>query len=202
MKLLFAGMFISFLGSLPPGLISLSVARTALMRGFLASVVLAFGAACAEFFQALLAVQFADWFVANPHTERYFQWGALPVFGGLGIYLLFFARTPKAPKVPDRVNVFKQFMRGVMVSAFNLLAIPYWFAYVAVLRVQGIWEDGGQWLFAAGVTLGTMTALVLYALLGQLVLQRSASVAKIANRVVGLMFLGLALQVAWKMWKS
>ena len=192
-------MFISFLGSLPPGLISLSVARTALLQGFFASVVLAFGAASAEYAQALVAVKFADWFAANPHAERCFQWGALPVFGGLGIYLMFFARTPRAPDIEGQVNVFKQFANGVVISAFNLLAIPYWFVYVALLRVQGIWENGGEWVFAAGVTLGTMMALLLYALLGQLVLKRSAAVAKIANRVVGLMFLALALQVAWKL---
>ncbi len=99
----------------------------------------------------------------------------------------------------EQVNVFKQFIHGVVISAFNLLAIPYWFAYVALLRVQGIWENGGEWVFAAGVTLGTMVAMLLYALLGQLVLQRSAKVAKVANRVVGLMFLALAIQVIWKL---
>ncbi|MCC6411535.1 MAG: hypothetical protein IT270_07735, partial [Saprospiraceae bacterium] len=199
MKMLFAGMFISFLGSLPPGLISLSVARTALLQGLAASLVLAFGAATAEYGQALVAVKFADWFAANPHAERYFQWGALPVFGGLGIYLLFFARSPQVPEIGERVNVFKQFTHGVVISAFNLLAIPYWFAYVALLRVQGAWENGGEWVFAAGVTLGTMAAMLLYGLLGQLVLQRSEAVAKVANRVVGGMFLALALQVVWKL---
>jgi small neutral amino acid transporter SnatA (MarC family) len=144
----------------------------------------------------LVAVRFADWFAANPQSERYFQWGALPVFAGLGFYLIFFAKPPRAPEMVDQVNVIKQFGQGVLVSAFNLLAIPYWFAYVALLRTQGHWQEGGQWVFALGVTLGTMAALLLYALLGQWLLRRSDAVARIANRVVGLMFLALALQVA------
>jgi len=54
MILLCAGVILSLFGSLPPGLISLSVAQTAIARTLPAALFLAIGAAFAEFFQAWL----------------------------------------------------------------------------------------------------------------------------------------------------
>jgi threonine/homoserine/homoserine lactone efflux protein len=56
MKLLLAGFVLSLLGSLPPGLINLSVAYIAIRRSFFAAMALGAGAAFAEYFQALIAV--------------------------------------------------------------------------------------------------------------------------------------------------
>jgi threonine/homoserine/homoserine lactone efflux protein len=202
MILLLAGFVLSLLGSLPPGLISLSVAHTAMQRGWWAAIVLAAGAAAAEFFQAWGAVLLTDWFLSHPAAERAFQWAAVPIFLGLAGHLLFLAKPPRPPAEMPPVAMARQFAKGVVVSVFNLLAIPYWFVYCGWLRVEGWWREGwpSTMLFAAGVTLGTVAALALYAWLGHLILQRSATVARQANRVVGLIFLGLGLKLLWGLW--
>ncbi len=203
MILFFAGIALSLAGSLPPGLISLSVAQTAIFRGFWSAIIVASGAAFAEFFQAWAAVVFADWFMANPVAAKGFQIAAIPVFLGLAVYLWFFARAPRAPEVELPVAPLRQFVRGIVISVFNLLAIPYWVAYAGWLRLNG-WLQGGlsQTLsFAGGVTIGTMGALILYAWLATEMTKRSDLVAKVVNRFVALIFLGLALKlvidVAW-----
>lgn len=199
MVLFFAGIALSLSGSLPPGLISLSVAQTAIFRGFWAAVIVAVGASCAEFFQAWAAVAFADWFMANPVAARSFQIAAIPVFTGLAIYLWFFARAPRAPETELPVAPLRQFFRGVVISVFNLLAIPYWVAYAGWLRLNG-WLQGGlaQTLsFAGGVTIGTIGALLLYAWLAREMTRRSDLVAKVVNRFVALIFLGLALKLVF-----
>lgn len=91
----------------------------------------------------------------------------------------------------------RQFGRGVVVSFFNLLAIPYWVAYTGWLRVNGWWTDGipAMFLFAGGVVAGTLAALALYAWLAREMTRRSDLVAKLVNRFVALMFLGLALKL-------
>lgn len=197
MILFFAGIALSLAGSLPPGLISLSVAQTAIFRGFWAAVIVAVGASFAEFFQAWAAVVFADWFMANPVAARGFQIAAIPVFTGLAIYLWFFARAPRAPETELPVAPLRQFVRGVVISVFNLLAIPYWVAYAGWLRLNG-WLEGGlaQTLsFAGGVTIGTTGALLLYAWLALEMTRRSDLVAKVVNRFVALIFMGLALKL-------
>lgn len=199
MKLFFAGLVLSLLGSLPPGLISLSVAHTAIRRGIAAALLLAIGAAFAEFFQAWAAVVLADWFISHPDFERAFRWIAVVVFGILAIYLIFMAKAPAAPQEMPRVAWYKQFIKGVMISTFNLLAIPYWFVYCGWLRVEGWWIEGlsSTLCFSAGVTFGTILALVLYAWLGMLIVQRSTRIARHANRLIGLIFLGLGIKLLY-----
>ena len=95
--------------------------------------------------------------------------------------------------------MFRQFFRGVVISVFNLLAIPYWVAYAGWLRVNGWWQEGLLYtiLFAAGVTIGTTIALALYAWLAQEMTRRSDWVAKVVNRFVALIFLFLGLKLIW-----
>lgn len=197
MYLFLAGLVLSLTGSLPPGLISLSVAQTAIFRGFWSAIVLALGAAFSEFFQALGAVIFADWFLAHPVASRIFQVAAIPVFLGLAGYLWFFAKPPRTPDADVPLAPWRQFGRGVAVSFFNLLAIPYWVAYTGWLRVNGWWTDGwsSAFVFSAGVVVGTVGALALYAWLAREMTRRSDLVARLVNRFVALIFLGLALKL-------
>lgn len=200
MLLFAAGIFLSLMGSLPPGLISLAVAHTSIMRGILPALILGLGAAFAEFFQAVGAVVFAAWFLEHPYAARVFQLAAIPIFLVLAVYLWFFAKPPKATEGGSTGSLAWQFWRGIMVSFFNLLAIPYWVAYAGWLKVNGWWQGGGWGLtlfFAAGVTVGTSLALGLYAWLANELTRRSDVVAKVANRVVALIFLGLALKLLY-----
>lgn len=201
MLLFAAGIVLSLLGSLPPGLISLSVAQTAIRRGLVAALLLAAGAAGAEFFQAWAAVWLTDWFVSRPGVERVFQWASVPVFLGLAAYLLFWAKPSKAGGYVADVSPVQQVGKGILLSAFNLLAVPYWFVYVGSLRVSGWWGTEGlasTLVFSAGVTVGTMGALGLYAWLGRIIVQRSVTAARHANRFVGLIFLGLGLKLLFE----
>ncbi|MCC7466654.1 MAG: LysE family transporter [Saprospiraceae bacterium] len=199
MVLLAAGFGLSLMGSLPPGLISLTVSQTAIHRNQRAAWALAAGAAFAEFFQAWMAVAFADWFLSHPVAEKGFQWAAMPVFFVLGIHLMFFAKAPsiKNPEVLSSLR--NQFGKGLLLSLFNLLAVPYWFVYVGWLQVEGWWKDGTlhTLVFSFGVMLGTMAALGLYVWLGQLILKRSSSLALYANRFIGSIFIALGCKVLW-----
>ena len=87
------------------------------------------------------------------------------------------------------------FAQGLLLSLFNLLAIPYWLAYCAGLRTTDWWREGwvSTSLFSAGVMVGTFAALALYAWAAHRAVQRSEAVARYANRVVGAIFLGLGL---------
>ncbi|TNE49417.1 MAG: hypothetical protein EP344_18210 [Bacteroidetes bacterium] len=202
MILFFAGIALSLAGSLPPGLISLSVAQTSILRGFWSAIVLALGAAFAEFFQAWVAVAFSNWFLDYPDAARGFQMAAIPIFLGLAVYLWFFARPPRTPDAELPVAPLRQLSRGMLISVFNLLAIPYWVAYAGWLRVNNYWKEGlsNTLLFAFGVTVGTMAALALYAWLAQELMRRSDMVARLINRFVALIFLGLGIKLLVQVW--
>lgn len=199
MALLVAGFVLSLLGTIPPGLISLSVSQTSIKSGLAAAMALAIGAAFAEFFQAWTAIALTDWFLSHPMAERGFQWASVPVFFALGFHLLFWAKPLRPPDGIDPVSPTRYFIKGIVLSAFNLLAIPYWFVYCAWLRLEGWWESGLQatLIFALGVSFGTISALALYAWLGQIILRRSSHVARFANPFIGLIFLGLGIKALY-----
>jgi threonine/homoserine/homoserine lactone efflux protein len=203
MKLLAAGFILSLLGSLPPGMISLTVARTTMLHGVRAALVMAGGAALAEFFQAIAAVWLSDWFLQHPEVALGFRWVAALVFTFLGVYLLGFAKAPKMVEAPTNARTtWRQFLKGVAISAINLLAIPYWFVYCGWLKLEGWWLPGyyATSIFAAGVALGTFFSLALYVWLGMLIVQRFQAVAVHANRLVGAIFIGLAAKLFWELY--
>lgn len=196
------GFALSLAGSLPPGLISLTVAQTAIARGLRPAIAVAAGAAFAEFFQALVAILAADWFRYHPTAQQWLEGLGMLVFLCLGVYFAFLAR-PHLPQTrPVEVkDLVTSVFRGMVISVFNLLAIPYWFVYCSWLQSNGWWQTG--WgvtlLFASGVTAGTMLVLVLYAVLGQWIRAHSSQLALYANRIVGAIFLALGLSTLVKL---
>ncbi len=197
MKLLLAGFVLSLLGSLPPGLINLSVAYIAIRRSFIAAMVLGTGAAFAEYFQALAAVALVG---VMPAFKAAFEWVAAVVFLSLGIYLLFWPQKPRQPGEIDDVSLKSYFNKGVLISIFNLLAIPYWVTYCSWLQAQGWWSDNiyDMLIFAAGVSTGTVGAFGLYAWFSTRILQQVNNIARIANLVIGITFLALAAKLLFQ----
>lgn len=196
MTLLVAGIVLSLLGSLPPGLIGLTVSQTSLLQGFAAAMAVALGAAVAEFFQAWAAVLLSDWFLSHPSAELAFRWAAVAVFLVLGGYLVFFAQKPSESPQTLPVHRRNYFGKGLVISLFNMLALPYWFVYCAWLRVEGWWQEGvfPTLIFSFGVSVGTLLAMLLYAWLGQWALRQSGQLARYTNLFIGLVLWFLALK--------
>ena len=117
MWLVLAGIILSLLGSLPPGLISLSVAQTSIARGWQAGMALALGAAFAEFFQAWVAIVLTDWLLTHSAVIQWFNWFSIPVFLGMGIYLIFFAPVINGPKAQSQRSILAQFGKGIFGKA-------------------------------------------------------------------------------------
>jgi threonine/homoserine/homoserine lactone efflux protein len=198
MILLLWGLLLSLIGSLPPGLISLLVAYTAIQKGLKAALWAALGAGIVEFGQAWLASSVAMWLLAHPLVEQWFQWGALFVFLGAGCYLLIWATPPRPQQTNvSQVSAWRQLGRGALVSLFNLLALPYWFAYCGWLKLNGWWPDNhfSVVFFSTGVGIGTLMALSLYAWAAQTMVDRSSQISLYANRAIGIIFLLLACKI-------
>jgi threonine/homoserine/homoserine lactone efflux protein len=95
------------------------------------------------------------------------------------------------------VSAWRQVGRGALVSLFNLLALPYWFAYCGWLKVNGWWPENifSILFFSIGVGTGTLMALALYAWAAQTMVRRSSQISLYANRIIGVTFLLLAGKV-------
>ena len=195
------GLALSFIGSLPFGIINMTVAETTVRKGFRAGLWVGLGAAMVEFLQVWLSLKLIDIFMQHARLEKAFNLIALFVFFALAVvYLRAALRSPVLrdakvgtfPKVPD-------YFRGVLVSSLNVMVFPYWIFYGAYLSANG-WMNLGNLditLFAGGAMLGAFSVFLLYAGLAMLLLKRAASLTRYFNWVLVILFLGLGVYQLW-----
>lgn len=196
--LILLGIVLSFVGSIPFGTINVTVIESAISRGLRAAAWVTAGAALIEFIQALLALKFSGLITRYPLTEQILFWTSIPVFAGLGYYYL---RQKPTSGHPQHVPSHGQgFMKGVIVSSLNMLAIPYWIFYGTYLSSIG-WMDLAQdmhiLMFSSGVLAGSVTILTVYARIAVYARTRFASLNTHITRWVAYFFFVLAaIQIA------
>lgn len=190
------GFILSFIGSIPFGVINLAVADTAIRKGLLAGMVLGLGAAFVEFFQAIISLKFFDWFIQNPEIEWYFQVVSIPVFMGLALY--YFLSPVKEPvlssKVPKREGK-QPFFIGMGLGLVNMLAIPYWIFYAIYLDSMDLLKTDNLsiFVFSIGVVLGALCLFYLYAKLSLKLVEKLDWLARVTHKVIGSIFFGLGI---------
>jgi threonine/homoserine/homoserine lactone efflux protein len=193
---------LSFVGSLPFGMINMTVAHTAIRKGMHAAIFTAIGAAIVELVQVFIALKFTWLFAENPSVERVFQVVATVVFFAGGIYFFFFAKSkPEVSESDVKPSKRGDFFRGVFISSLNLMVIPYWMFYATLLTANGLMVPDNQHvvLFSFGTMCGTFTLLVLYAYLGARILSKSEQITRWVNRFIGLLLVGFGVFQLYKM---
>ena len=188
------GFVLSFVGSMPLGLINVTVAETSIKRGLKVALRVAAGAAMVEFFQAFLILRFSWLLVESPGLERWFHYFALVLFFFLAFYYFFIAKpvTSIAPKDVDSFKV-HPFWKGAGVSSLNFMVVPYWLFYGAFLSSNG-WMRITNFqvaVFSLGVSLGAFTLFYLYAKMGRWVFLHASRLVRKTNAIVGWIFFGL-----------
>jgi threonine/homoserine/homoserine lactone efflux protein len=197
------GFILSFIGSLPLGIINMTVAETTIKRGLKAGLMVAVGASIIELIQAFIALKFTWVFVENTTVQSVLDVIALVVFWGLGLYYFFIAKAVN----PDEKTELKDskmtgFLKGMSVSSVNVLVFPYWIFYGTYLTSNG-WmrmENEFLYIFVFGVMMGTFILLCLYAKLGQMITMRAERMTIYVNKFIGIIFIGFGLYQAWKFW--
>jgi threonine/homoserine/homoserine lactone efflux protein len=196
------GFGLSFIGSLPFGMINMTVAHTALRKGMVRAMWMAVGASWVEFFQVFIALKFAGLFMEGSMVERIFQAVAAAVFLGGAIYFFFFAK-PHVPTETEKQVLSRrrhEFLKGTLLSTLNVMALPYWVFYGAVLSANNLLNKENAYvaIFSAGTVLGTFVLLYFYSLLGAKILRKSSLVTKWVNKFIGLVLAGFGLYELWQ----
>jgi threonine/homoserine/homoserine lactone efflux protein len=188
------GIVLSFLGSIPFGTINVTVIETAILRGFRSALWVISGAAIIEFIQAALALKFSEVITRYPVTELILFWISIPIFIALGIY--YIRQKRESGKEPHAYSHGKGFIKGVIVSALNVLAIPYWVfygTYLTSVRVIDPSYNFNIFLFSFGVLTGTVIILMVYARLGEYAKTKFSRITHYIAPGVGYFFFFLAL---------
>jgi threonine/homoserine/homoserine lactone efflux protein len=151
----------SFLGSLTPGTINLSVLQCRLDHKSPVAIRMAAAAAIVEYFYAWIAVRFEMLITSSPVIVANMQLITAVVMTSLGLMIIVSSPGSGKPKKNSRPN---GFLRGLVLGVLNPLAIPYWTGATAYFKNQG-WIDlstsFGLHSYLLGVSLGVFSLLVL-----------------------------------------
>ena len=189
----------SFLGTLPMGTINVSIAEESIRRGVRAGIIMACGAAFVEFFQAYIALSFFNILSTNPEVERTIILTCIPIFLVIGCYYLF-KKNPIITPIPTKGSNVIGFAKGMMVTTLNLIAVPYYVFLGGYLHSAGLIKLTPEFVaaFSVGVVGGTFLVFLIYAKLGQYIRRKSEKLSRYASKVVGLIFIAIAVSQAFR----
>ncbi len=192
------GFGISFIFSLPPGMISLNVMQTTTQQGIKGAFWLALAAVLVEAVQAFIGVQFSGWINTRPSIQTGLELFVIPVFIVMGIMNIVAGLKSRKHNQKDDHQPRKtigSFWKGLLVSALNPVAIPFWVVWASGMSSKNllIFETSHILVFVLATTLGTFACLMLYALFSAFVVRKFKAIKQWMNLLIGILFIGLAL---------
>ena len=159
----------SFIGTIPPGTLSISIIQLGLTNRIAAAWRMALTAAIIEYPYAWVAVEFEDFITKSVDLTHNFHLVSATALTLLGVLNLWSASRPS--KFTQRFEG-SGFRKGVILSLLNPLAIPFWLAMTAYLKTYG-WIDLSNKLethaYLTGVSAGTLVLFMLLAYLARTV---------------------------------
>ena len=170
---------ISFIGSIHPGPLNISVIQATLQKGLAAALLMAFGGVIPEIIYGYLAVEGVIFFEKYPVIFNLMQWVVMPILLGLGIQQIIASRQPKKEIISSkttheasikvtstRTSTRQVFIRGFFISFFNPQLLPYWIVILvsyqnySFLKISNLSD---RILFVLGTSTGAFALNYLYA---------------------------------------
>ena len=159
------GYLASLIGLIPPGLLNMTAAKIGVKQGRKPAMVFSLGVLIVVCLQTGLGLAFARYIERHPEVVDLLQKVALGIFLALTFYFFVLAKDTRR-EIPKGVKRSKtnRFLYGLLLSALNLLPIPYW-VYVSI-RLSAL-----GWFFfdplvigwaILGSAMGTFSMLLLY----------------------------------------
>jgi threonine/homoserine/homoserine lactone efflux protein len=158
----FLGFFFSFIGSIPPGTLNVSILQLALQEKISIATRFAIAVAIIEYPYAWIGVQFEYWVTSSPLVVENFQLIAAVVMTALAIFNLW--PTKESPTGFAKKFNESGFRRGIALSILNPMAIPYWMGFTAYLKAQGwisLSTTGLLHSYVFGTSVGALALLLL-----------------------------------------
>lgn len=163
--------FFSFIGSIPPGTINLTILQLGLEHKIKIAWRFALAAALVEYPYAWLAVKFESFITSSPLVVENMHLLTAIVMTVLGVLNLW--STTKPTSFTQKLSQ-SGFRRGLVLGILNPLAMPYWIGITAYLRSQH-WIDLSSTLtfqgYLFGVSLGALSILVVLMYLARKIAQ-------------------------------
>lgn len=186
---------ISFLGSIHPGPVNLSVIQAVLRKNFHAALWIGLGGALVEVPYGFVALQGVRLIERYPYWFNRLQLLMIPVMIGMGVVTLLRQAKTDVPE-PEQKSV--SFFKGVALSALNGQLPAYWFAILLTYSGYPLLRVGDRYdqiAFLAGAFLGAFLLQYTYARLTARYQHRILRHLRVEwmERLIGILFIGVGL---------
>jgi threonine/homoserine/homoserine lactone efflux protein len=196
----FWGVWWSFVFSLPPGIINLSVLDATVHKHLKSGIVLAAAACIVEFAQSFIGAKFSAWFAENEMVSLVIKIAIIPVFAILSVkHLIKFYtafKNQKAGLPPVTKKRAGSFGKGLLVGILNPIAIPFFLVLAAKTAEEGLLKNSWSSIlvYVCGTTLGTFIAFLVYAILSRFIAKKLQMIKLWLDLVIGVIFVVLSVQ--------
>lgn len=184
----FLGFVVTFLTTMPPGLLNMTAAKISMREGHVRSVMFALGACLVIVFQVLLATIFARYLSNHPDVVDILQRVALVIFILVSIYFFFIANKHERPKADlDSRSKTSRFFQGMFLSVINVFPIPFQ-AYVTISYSDFGWlhfDKISILSYVAGSTSGAFVGLYIYLFFFEKIKSKKFNNQRNMNRIIG-----------------
>jgi len=187
------GIFMAYFGLISPGMLNMTALKIRINTGKFESITFASGASIVVFIQAGIALYFADYFLKNPTIIETLKIIAVFVFFILSIFFFFLSRKKLNPKTTNSKGNF--FLKGIGMSAINMLAIPFYLGLSIYLTSINklIIAQPYILLFVFGAGIGSFLIFYTYILFANIIIKKVSYIAKNINLLLSFLFLLLGI---------
>lgn len=185
---LFLGFITAMIGITPPGLINMTAAKVNLKEGKRSAYWFVLGAVIIIFFQATLAILFAQFIKERPDVIILLREVGFAIFLLLTIYFLFIAKKPKKKKGKiKKRSTSTRFFLGMLLSALNFFPIPYYvFVSITLASYNLFYFDiTNIFVFVFGVVLGSFLVFYFYISFFQKIQDKTDYFMRNMNTIIG-----------------
>ena len=193
------GILMAYFGLISPGMLNMTALKIRINTNKAASVKFALGASLIVFFQAGLALLFADYFAKNPNVIAWLKILGVFVFFILSIF--FFRLSKKKTNAEIENTKGNYFFRGIAMSSINMLAIPFYLGIsIYLVSIQKIIiEQPYIFIFVFGASLGSFLLFYTYIFFAKIIIVKVSFIVKNINLILSLLFFILGIITVMKM---
>jgi threonine/homoserine/homoserine lactone efflux protein len=187
---LWLGFTSSFVGTLPLGMLNLTILQLALANRQQQAVAFSLGATLIEFIQIGITLLGMNVLLAVPLLNQVISIISIPILLYLGYKNFKNDKNTEGPPLTAKST----FWQGIVLGFANVVVYPFWLLWGNVF-VQNGWltpTPEAYFYFSFAAAIGTFGAFLFFILLGKILWQRLSRVQKMIDKLIGYTFFGFA----------
>jgi threonine/homoserine/homoserine lactone efflux protein len=186
------GLIVSFLGTLPLGVLNITMMDISLKKGMNSALRFALACALVELLYSYISVQLTKTIIDFPALRPLTEALATITLLAMGIYYL----RKQGQLAFGKQKEVSSFYLGTMLSILNVAAFPFWILYTTLLEgkgIVGISQHSLIVIYVTGISMGTIAGLLPFAYASRFLVRIAARHQHRMDRMIGLLFILLSV---------